>query len=199
LQQNLNATMKKVFLSLLLVISFVSYSQTFTCEYDYNEKTDSTLIKKTPDYLIHESVFGTTSTFVFFSLVNSDETPYLSLQLLRKSKDFIKASCLNQASRIFLQLANGKIVTLINSSEEICSNLSYNSAEKDNISILNSYFLFSKDGYEDLKKYPVTLMRIKFTTETIDYVLPKEIKSENFKEAVYNPEEYFIRYLKCVE
>lgn len=181
------------------MFSLYSYSQTIKCEYDYNEKTDSTLIKKTPDYLIHENVFGTTSSFVFFSLVNSDGTPYLNLHILKKSKDFIKASCLNTASRIFLQLSSGKIVTLINSSDDACSNLTYNSAERDNISILNSYFLFTKDGYEELKKYPVTLVRIKFASDTVDYVVNKELKSDTFKETVYNPENYFINYLKCAE
>lgn len=191
--------MRKLFLSLFFFLNLYSYSQTIKCEYDYDEKTDSTLIKKTPDYLIHENVFGTTSTFVFFSLVNSDGTPYLNLHILKKSKDFIKATCLNAASRIFIQLSNGKIVTLINSSDENCSNLTYNSAERDNISILNSYFLFAKDGYEDLKKYPVTLVRIKFASETIDYIMHKELRSDAFKETVYNPENYFINYLKCVE
>ncbi|UUC44430.1 hypothetical protein [Flavobacterium cerinum] len=191
--------MKKIFLSLFFLFSLYSYSQTIKCEYDYNEKTDSTLIKKTPDYLIHENVFGTTSSFIFFSLVNSDGTPYLNLQILKKSKDFIKATCFNANSRIFVQLSNGKIVTLINSSDTNCSNLTYNSAERDNISIVNNYFLFSKDGYEDLKKYPISLIRVKFASETIDYVMHKELRSDTFKEMVYNPEDYFMNYLKCVE
>ncbi|WP_313807711.1 hypothetical protein [Flavobacterium sp.] len=94
-------------------------------------------------------------------------------------------------------MANGKIVTLL-SSEEVCSQLTYDDKDKNNIRILNHYFLFTKDGFEDLKKYPVTLMKVKYLTESKDYVFQKELNS-NIMNKKFTPETYFIDNLKCVE
>ncbi len=41
-------------------------------------------------------------------------------------------------------------------------------------------------------------MKVKYQTETVDYVFKKELKSENIK-GDYTPENYFINYLKCIE
>lgn len=189
--------MKQLLSALLLLIGINLNAQQKKCDYDVDEKTDSTFIRKTADYLIHEKDFVNSRDFVLFSLVNSDGTPYLNFQLLQKSKDFIKAKCFNASSKISLQLSNGKIVTLI-SAGEVCGQLIYDEKEKNNIRILNNYFLFSKDGFEDLKKFPVSLMKVNFATETIDYVFKKELKSQTIK-GDYFPENYFIDYLKCVE
>jgi len=189
--------MKQLLSALLLVIGISLNAQQKKCEYDVEEKTDSTFIRKTTDYLIHEKDFVNSRDFVLFSLVNSDGTPYLNFQLLQKSKDFINAKCFDAASKISLQLTNGKIVTLL-SAGEVCSQLNYDQKEKNNIRLLNNYFLFGKDGFEDLKKYPISLMKVKYASETVDYVFKKELKSEIIK-GDYFPENYFIDYLKCVE
>jgi hypothetical protein len=42
------------------------------------------------------------------------------------------------------------------------------------------------------------MMRIKYLTDTEDYVFKKEFKSELTNE-IYNPENYFIDNLKCIE
>jgi len=41
-------------------------------------------------------------------------------------------------------------------------------------------------------------MRIKYLTDTEDYIFKKEFISELTNE-VYNPETYFINYLQCIE
>jgi hypothetical protein len=63
---------------------------------------------------------------------------------------------------------------------------------------MSGSFLFVKDNYEELKKSPVTFIRIKFATETIDYPLKSEIVSE-IDTKKYFPDTYFINNLKCVE
>ena len=93
---------------------------------------------------------------------------------------------------------NGKIITLINFDEEICSELMYNSGEKNNIRILTGYFYFTKTNYEELKNSPISLMRIQFAGETKDYVLKSELTSETLK-TTSKPDSYFMQFLKCVE
>lgn len=189
--------MKQLLSALILILGISLNAQQKKCEYEVEEKTDSTFIKKTPDYLIHEKDFVNSKDYILFSLVNSDGTPYLNYQFLQRSKDFIKTKCFDSASKISLQLSNGKIVTLL-SAGDVCGQLIYDEKEKNNIRLLNNYFLFSKDGFEDLKKYPITLMKVKYASETIDYVFKKELKSDGFQGTFY-PESYFINFLKCLE
>ena len=189
--------MKQILSVLLLIIGLHGNAQQKNCEYDIDEKTDSTFIKKTSDYLIYEKDFVSSKSYIFFSLVNSDGTPYLNFQLMQKSKSFINPNCFDKASKISIQLTNGKIVTLL-SAGEAYSQLMYDEKESNNIRLLNNYFLFSKDAYEDLRKYPISIMKVNFATETVDYVVKKELKSDVFK-GNYFPENYFINYLNCVE
>jgi len=42
------------------------------------------------------------------------------------------------------------------------------------------------------------MMKVKYASETVDYVFKKELKSEAFQGDFY-PENYFINYLKCLE
>ncbi|MCG2611550.1 hypothetical protein LZZ90_08530 [Flavobacterium sp. SM15] len=190
--------MKRILAALILNLAFITVTaQQKKCEYDFEEKTDSTFLKKTPDYLIHEKDFISSKEFVLFSLINSNGTPFLNFQLLQKSKDFIKPFCFDNKSKISLQLSNGKIVTLL-SAGEICSQLMFDEKEKNNIRLLNNYFFFPKEGFEDLKKYPVSLIKINFVTESMDYVFKKQIQSVTFKGDFF-PENYFINYLNCVE
>ena len=55
-----------------------------------------------------------------------------------------------------------------------------------------------KDTFEELKKSPISLMRIKYAGETVDYIFKSELTSEIDK-VTYYPENYFINYLKCIE
>ena len=97
-----------------------------------------------------------------------------------------------------MQLTNGKIITLLNSNEEICSELLYDANEKNNIRILTGYFYFTKTNYEELKSSPISLMRIQFAVESKDYVVKTELESETLK-SKSKPASYFMDYLKCVE
>ena len=168
------------------------------CEYSVNEKEDGKEVKTTKDYLMYENVFGGASNFVFFSLTISDGVPLLNFQLLSKSKDFPKAYCLDKTSKIFLQLTNGKVITLINGFDERCSGLVYDEAEKNNIRVLSSSFLFTKGSLEELEKTPISFIRVKYSTEVVDYSIRKELASEAMNKTYY-PESYFITNLKCIQ
>ena len=185
-------------LTLLLFIPVFSMAQTKDCVYDLEEKTDSTSIKVLPYTLVHEKIYGNSNEYLFLGLLNNDGAPMLSIQQLQKSKDFIKTNCIAKNSKIILQLTNGKIITLLNSNEEICSELLYDANEKNNIRILTGYFYFTKTNYEELKSSPISLMRIQFAGESKDYVVKTELESETLK-SKSKPASYFMDYLKCVE
>jgi hypothetical protein len=186
-------------LLLFLLLSTISINaQTKDCLYDIEEKTDSTSLKTLPHKLMNEKIFGNNKEFIFFGLLNSDGVPMLSLQQLQKSNDFIPTSCLSKNSKIVFQLINGKIVTLIHAFEDVCSDLNYNTDEKNNIRILTAYFYFTKNNFEELKNSPISLVRIQFSGASKDYVIKTELTSESLKIKT-NPATYFIDYLKCVE
>jgi hypothetical protein len=187
--------------NLLLLVLFTTLSlnaQTKECLYDIEEKTDSTSLKSLPHKLMNEKIFGNNKEFIFFGLINSDGVPMLSLQQLQKSNDFIPTSCLSKNSKIVFQLINGKIVSLIHAFEDVCSDLNYNTDEKNNIRILTAYFYFTKNNFEELKNSPISLVRIQFSGASKDYVIKTELTSESLKIKT-NPANYFMEFLKCVE
>ena len=58
--------------------------------------------------------------------------------------------------------------------------------------------MFMKDNFEELKKSPVEIMRIKYLTTTEDYIVKKELTSE-LNGKVYKPNTYFMENIRCVE
>lgn len=193
-----NLELMKKIIALLAFIPLFTIAQNKDCIYDLEEKTDSTSLKVLPNKLMHEKNFGNSSEYLFFALINENGVPILNLQLLKKSQDFIATYCLNKNSKVIIQLANGKIISLINVYDEICSELNFDSMANNNIRILNAFFYFTKTNYEELKNSPISLMRIQFAGETKDYVLKSELASETLQ-TKSNPAIYFIDYLKCVE
>ena len=190
--------MKNFILGLSLFSVVFSFAQKKDCKIDFEEKTDSTYIKKTAEVLVYERVFGNSKEMIFFSLLNSDGVPMLSLQQIQKSTEFIPALCFDKSSKIIFQLENGKIITLVNSSQENCSSMTYDAETKSNIKVLTNYFLFLKDNYEELKKSPISLMRINYVGERKDIVFKTEMNSELLK-INSNPSTYFIDFLQCLD
>lgn len=189
--------MKKLFLSLLLGLSFMANAQE-DCQYTIVTGEDNKESKSTKEYLMYEKIFGGTSQFMFFSLSNHDGIPVLNFQLLAKSKEFPKVYCLDKASKIYIQLLNGNIITLISATEEQCSGLIYDSTEKNNLRILTGSFLFTKGSLEDLEKYSISFIRVKYVNELVDYPMKKELQSESMSQK-YFPESYFTNFLKCIQ
>jgi hypothetical protein len=153
--------------------------------------------KSTMEYMISEKNFAGNSGYIFFSLALTDGMPTLNVQLIQKSKEFMKANCFDKNSKLFLQLNNGKIITLIHIDQENCGTMLRDDKGFDN-RVNSGIFMFLKDSFEELKSSPVSMMRIKYLTDTEDYILKKEFKSELTNE-IYNPENYFINNLKCIE
>jgi hypothetical protein len=167
------------------------------CDYSVNVTDSIGTYKATKEYMISEKNFAGNSSYIFYSLALTDGLPTLTVQLIQKSKDFIKANCFDKNSKLFLQLNNGKIITLIHIDQENCGTMIRDEKGFDN-RVNSGIFMFMKDSFQDLKSSPVSMMRIKYLTDTEDYVFKKEFKSELTNE-IYNPETYFIDNLKCIE
>jgi hypothetical protein len=189
--------MRSLLFSLFVFFHFSAVAQK-DCDYSANVIDTLGSYKATKDYLVHERIFAGKSTYIFFSLINADGTPFLKVQTVSKADDFIKATCYDVNSKIYLQLVNGKIVTLLHTETETCGSMVRVEEENKYTRILTGDFMFLKGSFEDLKSSPVSIMRIKSVTETQDYILKKELNSELMKQTYY-PENYFIEHLKCIE
>ncbi len=184
----------------ILVLSLFFGMQTFAqkdCIFTTNIKDSIGTYKETKDYLMHEKVFGGKSTYLFFSLINNDGTPLLKVQKIVKTDGFIEANCFDKQSKIYFQLQNGKIITLIYGDQDTCGNLIRLEDQKLSTRVVSGNFLFIKGSLEDLKSSPISLIRIKHSTENIDFVVKKELVSELMNET-FSPETYFIENLHCV-
>lgn len=184
--------------TLLFLVSIFFSISTFAqkeCEYSINVKDSLGIYKSTKDYVIHERVFGNTKTSIYFSLINADGLLSLNVQMVQKSPDFLAAKCFDKNSKIYIQLNNGKIITLLGIGQESCGTSVRSNNENNRI--LEGYFLFMKDSFQELKNSPISFIRIKFSGETVDYVTKSTLVSEIDKKT-YNPDYFFMDYLKCV-
>ena len=188
--------MKNVVLALFLFLNLTAFAQK-PCEIDTNVTDSLGTYKSLKQFIIYERHFAGNDINIFFTLYSNNGILGLETQQVQSSSDFIKANCFNADSRIYLQLNNGKIVTLLYAAEETCGTYIRND-KNGNSRVIVGKFVFSKENFEDLKVSPVTFMRIKFSGETIDYPFKTEIISELDKKT-YQPENYFINYLKCIE
>ncbi|TRX21929.1 hypothetical protein FNW25_15180 [Flavobacterium franklandianum] len=188
--------MKQVALAFFFLISSNLFAQK-TCEYSTNITDSIGTYKLTKEYMIYEKNFAGNKNYIFLSLALTDGTPTLNVQFIQKSKDFIKANCFDKNSKLFFQLNNGKIITLIHIDQENCGTMIRDNEGFDN-RILVGNFMFLKGSFEDLKSSPANLMRIKYLTDLDDYVFRKEFIAE-MDNQVYQPENYFINFLHCVE
>ncbi len=188
--------MKQFLIAVLFFISALTFSQT-PCDFVVNETDSIGTYKTTNEYLISEKIFGGTSNYIFYSLTLTDGLPILNVQHVQKSKDFLKTNCLDKNSKLYLQLNNGKVITLLHIDKEICGSIIRDDNGFNN-RLTSGTFMFMKGTFEDLKNSPVSLMRIKYLTDTQDYIVKKEIVSE-LNGKYYQPENYFINNLHCVE
>jgi len=188
--------MKTPIIFLFLFVQSFLFAQK-PCEYSVNVTDSIGTLKETKSCLVYEKVFGNKSTLIFISLQSVNGIPMLKLQYIQKSKEFEAPKCLDKNSRVVFQLANGKIYTLINAEESECDNLVYNEAEKINNRYLDASFFFLKDDFEEITKHSISLMRIRFTGGSEDYVFSKELVSETLKET-FKPEAFFINHFNCI-
>lgn len=191
----------KIIMKQLLLIAFFFLSlNTFAqilCEYATNITDSIGTYKLTKEYLISEKNFAGTSSYIFYTLSLTDGTPTLNVQLIQKSKGFIRAKCFDKNSKLYLQLNNGKVITLVHTNMEYCGSMIRDENGFDNRIIVGN-FMFMKGTMEDLKNSPLSLMRIKYLTDIEDYVIKKELVSE-LNGKTYQPETFFIKNLECIE
>jgi hypothetical protein len=187
-------TMKR-FLLLTLLVQFSMNAQK-PCEFSANVTDSIGTYKATKDYLVFERNFAGTAAYAFFSLVQTDGMPTLNVQLITKSKDFIKANCIDKNTKMYVQLDNGKIITLLHMDTENCGSVIRDDKGNSN-RVLSADFMFMKNTIEELKKSPISLLRIKYATETVDYIIKSELKSE-MDGKTYEPGTYFMNTLHCV-
>ncbi|MCD0468552.1 hypothetical protein [Flavobacterium sp. JAS] len=188
--------MKQLITLTFFLLTLTAFAQK-PCEYSTNVTDSIGTYKITNEYLISEKNFAGKISYVFFSLAQTDGLPTLNLQLIQKSKDFIKANCFDKNSKVFLQLENGKIVTLLHIDQENCGTLVRDDKGFDN-RIQTGIFMFMKDNFEELKKSPVSIMRIKYLTDVEDYIVKSELTSE-LNGKVFHPNTYFMDNIRCVE
>lgn len=185
----------------LIVIAFFLFTGNLfaqtPCDYSTNVNDSIGTYKSTKEYLMSEKIFAGNSSYIFYSLALTDGLPTLNVQLIQKSKGFLKANCFDKNSKLFLQLNNGKIITMIHIDQENCGTMIRDDKGFDN-RVTSGIFMFMKGSLEDLKNSPLSIMKIKYLTESEDYVIRKEFKSE-LNEQVYEPDTYFINNLRCIE
>jgi hypothetical protein len=188
--------MKQSILFLFVLLSGQLFAQK-NCEYSANVKDSIGTYKSTKEYIMYEKNFAGNKNYIFFSMDLTDGTPTLKIQFIQKSKDFMKANCFDKNSKILFQLNNGKIVTLLHIDKMDCGTTVQDNKGFDNRLLIGN-FMFLKDSFEDLKSSPANLMKIKYLTDTEDFVLRKEFTSE-MNNQVYQPETYFMNFLHCIE
>lgn len=187
----------KLYLLLFLTTTF-AFSQVKDCNYEIEEKTDSTTIKIVAEKIIYEKTFGASKKFIQFTPMQIDGTPTLKVQIVEKNTAFIPAKCFDLTSKLLFQLENGKFVVLKSITENACSILNYNKEDQSNIRILEGYFIFTKPNYEMLKMSPISIMRLQFVGEKEDYNIKNELISE-INQKTTQPSNFFINNLKCIE
>ncbi|MCW2119941.1 hypothetical protein [Flavobacterium sp. 7A] len=189
--------MKKSITALLLLFVNVTMFAQSECDYSVNVSDSLGVYKQTNEYLISEKIFAGKSEYIFFSLVTDNGFPALNVQLIQKSKDFLPANCFDKNSKLYLQLQNGKVITLLHMNKESCGNFIRDPKGFDNRVTIGT-FMFVKGTMEELKNSPINLMRVKYLTNIEDYVIKKELTSE-LNQKFYQPETYFMNYLKCIQ
>ena len=188
--------MKLKFILICLLTLGFSYAQ--NCDYSSNV-TDSIgrTYRSTKDYLINEKFFGSQKKFMYFSLSNDNGLPMLNIQFIEKSNDFLKVFCFDKNSKLYIQLENGQIITLVHTYEINCGT-TIKDLNNVKTRVNTGYFVFLKGTIENLKKSPIALIRFRIGPETSDYIIKSQFKSEEDGQN-YQPSNYFINYLKCIE
>jgi|688.fasta_scaffold03164_21 hypothetical protein len=185
---------------LIILFSFIStfiFAQK-TCVYSTNETDSIGTLKITKEVLMYEKLFGESKKYIYFALGNDNGLPFLSLSIIEKDNKFIPTICFDNKSRLYVQLSNGKILSLLCNEVEKCSQ-NLPGAEGSLFSrIVQANFLFPKTIWEDLKNNTIEILRISSSTSTQDIVVKDAIESSLNKD-FFRPNQIFMDYLHCIE
>ena len=181
----------------LLLIN-LSFSQDKLCAFETNIVTDTSSTRVLTDEIIDEYIFCITTSFLTFKMFEADGILGINFQYLQKSKDFLTPICIDKNTKIVLELANGKQVKLVNSTDlTTCNELQYDAINKNNLRVLNGFFYFSPENFTDLKTEKVYLIKITANTGDVNFVIKPYLNSEIYK-TKSKPDTYFIENLKCL-
>ena len=181
----------------LLLIN-LSFSQDKLCAFETNIVTDTSSTRVLTDEIIDEYIFGNTTSFLTFKMFEADGILGINFQYLQKSKDFLTPICIDKNTKIVLELANGKQVKLVNSTDlTTCNELQYDAINKNNLRVLNGFFYFSPENFTEKKKKKVYLIKITANTGDVNFVIKPYLNSEIYK-TKSKPDTYFIENLKCL-
>lgn len=185
-------------LTALFLFANFSFSQDKICDFEMNIVTDTSSTRVLTDEIIDESIFGNTTSFLTFKMFEVDGVLGINFQYLQKSKDILSPICIDKNTKIFLELSNGKQVKLVNSSEiETCNDLQYDPVNKNNVRVLNGFFYFTPENFQDLKTEKVYLIKVTANTGDVNFVIKPTLNSEIYK-TKSTPDTYFIENLKCL-
>lgn len=187
---------KNKFSFALFFVFALGFSQ-IPCNYDTQVVDSIGTFRAIKEQMMHEYKFGKTERYLIFSLGNANDIPFLSLQLIEKSDSFLKTRCFDEKTKLYLQLENGKILPMIFAGDDVCSQL-LSTENGINTRILQGNFLFVKGTPESLKESKLSMIRIKYVSESIDYPVRNVLASE-LMQAQYQPSTFFIDYMHCVE
>ena len=181
----------------LLLIN-LSFSQDKLCAFETNIVTDTSSTRVLTDEIIDEYIFGNTTSFLTFKMFEADGILGINFQYLQKSKDFLTPICIDKNTKIVLELANGKQVKLVNSTDlTTCNELQYDAINKNNLCVLNGFFFFSLVYFTDFNTENVFLIKITANTGDVNFVIKPYLNSEIYK-TKSKPDTYFIENLKCL-
>ncbi len=179
-----------------LLLSVLGFSQN-PCEISENVTDSIGTYQSTMPYLVYEKNFGDDKSYLYLSLAITDGTPTLNFQHIRKSKNFMVADCFNSSSRLYLQLQNGKVITMVYADTDDCGTSVRTEGGYSN-RIMSSNFYFTKGSLEDLKESPINFIRVKYASANTNYILKSSLISE-MDGFAYEPETYFQRLLTCLK
>ena len=185
-------------LAALFLFSNLLFSQEKICDFETNIVTDTSSTRVLTDEIIDESIFGNTTSFLTFKMFEVDGVLGINFQYLQKSKDFLTPICIDKNTKIVLELANGKQVKLVNSTDlTTCNELQYDAINKNNLRVLNGFFYFSPENFTDLKTEKVYLIKITANTGDVNFVIKPQLNSDIYNNKS-NPASYCIDNLKCL-
>ena len=182
---------------ILALLFFYGFLNAQNCDYSSNITDSIGTYKSTKDYLMSEKFFGSQKKLIYFSLASENGQAYLNVQFIEKNNDFIKIFCFDKNSKLYIQLEDGKIITLIHTSEINCGT-AIKDQQGNKTRINTGYFVFLKGAFEQLKQSPIALIRFRIGSENKDYIIKSSLKSEQ-DNILYNPAAFFVKFLKCIE
>lgn len=187
--------MKRFLASLILFISFQGIAQVNPCTIVAEQNEEGQSYLATQDYMLFERQFGDLKLHFFFSIDIINEVPTLSMTIVNQSARFIPIKCLSEHSKMFIQLENGKVVSLLHMPEDNCGTAV--NADGINKRIYQAQFLFHKNSFDELLNSPMSLIRLRWGTDTEDFIIKPYMKSETDGKDYY-PTTYFQTVLKCL-